>query len=82
MVGHIPNIDTAVAMLTWEAQLSTLGNICAKCEQNPTNSYIEIHRAKLFVYMRCFITDIDTALVMKFTGEPFSLKRTGLWLYG
>ena len=61
MVSHIPDIDKALAMLMWEAQLFT---ICAMCEQNPTSSYREIHRTKLFVYICHFITHTDTALVV------------------
>ena len=48
MVSHIPDIDKALAMLMWEAQLFT---ICAMCEQNPTSSYREIHRTNyLFTF--------------------------------
>ena len=42
----------------------TLGNICAKCELNPSSIYREIDWTMSFVNIFCLISDTDTALVM------------------
>ena len=60
----MPHRDAALVMLTTEAQLPILGNICAKFEQNLISSYREKQEEKLFVNMFSYISAADTALVM------------------
>ena len=61
----ISDTDTAPVVISQEAQLQTLGNICAKFEQIRTSSHREMHLIKLCVYICCCINDIDTAAVIQ-----------------